>query len=411
MATLNWIAGNVTRTQRATLTITSATVGNTNGLTVAGKTISYTAVTGDSTSTIASALTTLLSNAIDSEFRTMSFAVNATSANVIDITAATPGFPFTASAFGTATPTYSVTVANSSKNDLNATANYSGGALPSNGDTLVFENGPEGVFWNLNALSSVDLAAVIVRSNLDGPNARLGLPTFNTLGFREYRGTTITLGETPILQIYESPTANAETYRFVVDDNAACALDVYGQANGVQIGDEVTVWRGGNASNTVRIVGGSLAVAVGATETAVISSLQVTDGTCQLGSGVTLTTVNAINSIVLVRSNVTTLIVDGPQSTVTVEGTATGGTVTVDDGTLVWNSSGTITTLRIGSGGTLDATGSRLPFTCTNVTLEEGATILDPYGRITLSNPAALNRTSLDKISWTTKTGCTVTIA
>ena len=91
MATVVYIANARTVAQVIRYTVTAVAVGSTFTATINTKVVTYTVVTGDTTSTAAAALVALLNAALDPEFALATYSV---SANIITATAATPGEPF-----------------------------------------------------------------------------------------------------------------------------------------------------------------------------------------------------------------------------------------------------------------------------------------------------------------------------
>ena len=106
----------------------------------------------------------------------------------------------------------------------------------------------------------------------------------------------------------------------------------------------------------------------------------------------TVNTISHEDSALDTRCSVPTLNLNGA-STATIRDEATVGTMEIDSGTVNYISSGTITSVNIGSGGTLDLSNGRDPVTITNCTLNEGSTLLDPYQRVTFTNRIAVPRT------------------
>jgi hypothetical protein len=70
----------------------------------------------------------------------------------------------------------------------------------------------------------------------------------------------------------------------------------------------------------------------------------------------------------------------------------------VDGGTLLWQSTGTVTTLRVSDGGTADYSEDIRPRTVTNCSLSSRAALLDPFRTVTFTNPIALARCKLAEL-------------
>ncbi len=128
MATRTWLGRAQSVAQVATVTIGSSTSTQTFTITNPNsKAITYVAGAGETTSTIAAALQSLLANSAEGEYRELTSTVTT---NVITITARVPGVPFTISVSGTGTITLATTVANVSPNDPANPVNWSGGVVP-----------------------------------------------------------------------------------------------------------------------------------------------------------------------------------------------------------------------------------------------------------------------------------------
>jgi len=123
--------------------------------------------------------------------------------------------------------------------------------------------------------------------------------------------------------------------------------------------------------------------------TAVVATLSaISRGIVRCGSGVTLTTVSARGSAIDVQSNITTLTLQDGAAAIC-RRTMTVGTFNLYGGSAIYNSSGTITTLALGSAastGSIDLSQDTRAVTITNkVTATRGSGFNDPGGRATLS--------------------------
>ena len=397
MPTTFWIGNQRTTAQVDTLTITAAgAAGDTVIATINTKNVTYTVVSGDTTSTVASGLLALLQSAsAPPEFQELSYTV---SSNVITCTAAVPGTPFTMTAFSTggATIVHAVATTNQSPSDVNDAKNWlrSGvNSIPQNGDDVVVADSTVPLLWNLTALAAVTFASYTRWQNFTG---QIGLPENNPNGYYEYRPTyfqfigsagtfTMQLG---IGQIGTGPTL--EKY-----DNLAQQTNVVVLASGAAQQDFNIYWKGSNASNVLSIVGGvSVAIGMLPAETATLASATVDGGALSLGSGVTFSgtlTVNGGTSTVLCAPATLSLL-NG--AIVNVEGLAlTYATVTARSGSrLNWLANGTITTLTLTVGAILDKSADVRAMTITNSTIDgDTCQVLDPFNAITWTNATTIN--------------------
>lgn len=420
MATVLWIAAQMRRAQINTITVSGTpAAGNVATVTINGKSVTYTVVTGDTTTTIAEGLADLLRATDNGEFKLITWTNDAA---VITATAADPGVPFTATGGGTltvastgggATTLTAASVQTSlSPNDAADVLNYSSGALPSGGDTLIID-GPEGIYWNLSALSALTIL-ITVRSTFQ-PTDRtcwIGNHTWHPdLDFREFRGTELTLTGITTLLIEMPAGAPAGAYRFN-GGSATSTVRILGAGDGI-IGQESVHWRGTHATtNAIEVYGGSLLVDpqhFSATGTAVFQTLKCINAAVRLGAGVTVnTSADLRDSVLDSRVTVPTHTQNGPASTAVYRDAAEVGTaMAIDEGTLFWNSSGNIDgTLNVGSDGIIDFSGAKSAITVGSgtgtVVLEEGATYIDREKRTIASLGAdtmLLQRTNMDRVN------------
>jgi len=82
----------------------------------------------------------------------------------------------------------------------------------------------------------------------------------------------------------------------------------------------------------------------------------------------------------------------------------------VRGGTLVYESTQTITSLQVDDGATADFSTDRRQVTITNTTLPEGSNLIDPFKRITYTNPVS-TPDGLKKINWDTGPDRTFAVA
>jgi hypothetical protein len=201
-------------------------------------------------------------------------------------------------------------------NDLSAIAYYSTGALPSAGDTLVFDDGADSLTSGMSALSAINLAAVKFEQSFgDGTNTvgTAGAPLTmildsagaRKLQFASRAGSLVLAAATAatkidILELFPAnaacrislATATYET-RLLVDTGV------------VSISDTVTV------AGTLIVMGGSVVLEKHASN---VPAIEVYGGTLEL------------------RRDFSSLKVAGGVVSMTLESGVTGGTVALDGG-------------------------------------------------------------------------------
>lgn len=195
MPTTSWIGNGQQNSAVDTIVVTATAIGGSCSAIINGKSIIYTGVVGDTTTTFATNWTALLNAAtVPPEFTEMTWANP--SDGVITATATTPGTPFTLtkSQSGGATCTLTHTIANSSQSDVNNSANWirnGVASLPQNGDDVVLANSNIPLLWNLDLLSGILLNSW---TRYQSFTASVGLPENNPLNYVEYRPTYLLLG-------------------------------------------------------------------------------------------------------------------------------------------------------------------------------------------------------------------------
>lgn len=352
--------------------------------------------------TTATVVSNLVTNwlALDStdypEFAEVTPSANSTT---LTLTAATAGVPFvctltpleanggaadaqTIEGAGTATSGTAAT-ASAGPNDWSTALNWSGGAVPVDNDDVVIEASDVDILYGLSQ-SSIDLTSLTVKANYTG---RIGLPAYNEDGgYYEYRTQYLTLGTATTFKIGEGDGDGSPRLKVDTGSNA-CSLTVYKTGAGIDAGLPPLLWKGAHNSNLIEMQGGSIGIAVLASETATVATLLVTgDAQVWAGSGVTLTTLkqDGNGSSVLFEGTGTTLTLTGGELTVK------GGNITTltnDAGTVFYMGSGTITTYNGGHEGTLDCTKDLTSRTITNCNAYKETTVKDPFGTITFTNP------------------------
>lgn len=369
--------------QVGTLQITAYDAATTYSVIINGKTVS---VTGDTdVNTTASNLSTALSDSEFPEFQEIEYSV---STDTITLTAKTAGKSFavtTSETGGTGTiGNYVAVTANSGPGDLSQTSNYSTGALPGGGDTLIFENVANvDINEGLDALGGIALAQVWFR-NWGGD---IGLPQ-HTGSYWEYRDTYIELQATEV--IFDCP--NCQLAR-INNLTFQTTIRVYATGSSKVPNLETLCWKGTHASNVGQFDGGSIAVAGLAGEVATLLTANLgyitqkeSDCKVRFGTGVTWTTLNRIGGTLELWTGGTTINSKDGAGLLTLRGSGTITTINCFAGGIVHMSSGTITTLTLGKDQTFDASRNEVGFTITNaVVMYQGSKFIDPAKRVTMS--------------------------
>lgn len=401
MATQRWVGGAPAIAQVVTVTV-GGTPANLQTYSVqmglnSAKVVTYTANGADTNATIAAALQLLLAASAYPEYQEVTWTYPGTGA-VITGTALTAGVPFTntSSASGTGTLVTATTTASSGPNDVSIASNYSGNALPVNGDTLEFRDSSIGALYGLGALAAVTTLTVIVDSSYTG---LIGLPQTNLSGYAEYRPAYLQLAGWASLTVGQGTGTGSGRLKFD-GQSAAETTTVYSTGQPAETGVPSLLLKGSSASNVLNVLKGNVGCAFFAGEAMNLSgSLNIGyisnvtgDATVFCGAGCTLATVTKTGGKLTTNSAITTLKQYGG-STYHYAGNITTANVEGANGTgsqLYFWSGGTIATNNVTDKCTLDFSGSLAPPTLTNSNWYKGATINDPAGIMVMTNPAAI---------------------
>lgn len=404
MSTIRW-TGNAPRVaQLNTLTVGgTAADGQVYSVTIGGQVISYTAnVTGgDTNTTIATSLyNKLIAATVPGVFKDMTWANP--SAGVITATANVSGVPFTNTSAATGTGTFvtAITTASSGPNDASVAANYSTGSLPVNSDSLYLQNTSSSLLYGLSALSSVTLTLLQIDASFTGT---VGLPYTNaTGGYAEYRPTYFQVSATTVTIGLGSGSGSG---RLKLDlGSVVSTMTVYSTGTSLDStsGIPTLLIKGSNASNVAYLLKGSVGFAIFASETAEwaidcgFQTNQQGDVQCTIGQGTTVVSVNKTGGVLTSYAAIPTLTHYAGTTTI-YAGNMT--TCTVYGGTVRYWTGGTITTDNVYNGGTLDLSGSQASKTFTHSNWYKGATINDPAGTVTYTNPVAIPDGTWDDIT------------
>jgi len=409
MANVRWIGAYQDTKQVNTITPANVAVGNTFTVTINGKSYTFTATAG-TVANVTAGLQALLAASTEGEFSEITWA-DATTA--ITGTAKTAGKPFTqtsTAAGGTATLTTSTTTANTSKNDINAGANWSGAAVPGADDVFV-DNHSVDLLYNLGSLSAVTFTTLNI---LQSFSATVGLPEragSGTGAYEEYRARYFAVGASTI-NIGSGPGSGSG--RIMLNNGSVqTLLNQFNSGSPLESTLKAVVWKGTHISNVVNVFGGSLDVAPFGGETAVIATLRVGDDQAGNGlppdvrcsAGVTLTTIRVARGTVELNSAFTTLNQFGGEVLATA-GNITTAEVESADGsgaTFRYRGNGTIANLNIGDGAVVDFSEVQSGCTVTNCNVYGVCTILDPNKRVTWTN--GINFNHLDPAKCTLSLG------
>lgn len=422
MANNSWRGDAIAIAQVTTVTIGTYDATTTYTITINGKNISQIGTGGTATTTATALLALLQATTVPQEFKEMTWT---SAAAVITGTAVTAGKPFTLSTSvsgGTGTISNSTTTTSSGPNDASIAANWSTGSLPATGDNVYFDAGSSDCKYGLTALSAVNPANVYVLSGFTG---NIGLPRINSdntsATYFEYRQQYLQFGGGAGAMVF---TINGGGGRIKFDCQAAQAtwnVTTTGQRADSSV--PTLLLKGTSASNALNISKGDCAVAFYGTESATLATLNsgyqtsVTgDVSLYLGEGVTITgcTIVQTGGSIEFESPGTS---GGSISSLTIyagtfqiDGTSGISVLTMEGGTCVYNSTGTLGGTPIVAGKAKLDFGRDLRSKTISGTLQlygPTAVINDP-GKVTGSLAVKFNQAAdVEQVNW--GTGFTLT--
>ena len=389
MATLYWKGGGTAVAQVATATFATYDVATTRTITIGGLSISA-ADSGGTLTAALTALAVLLNASTHPYFSTITWSSNATQ---IIGTADTAGVAFifagsVSGGTGTLSNAFTISTANAGPNDWNTLANWSTGALPVDGDTIIFKDNDISVASGLDqngiqpALLRIDqtytgtigLRRDQFAQDADGTNL--------AAGYEEYRDQYLKI--MPVLceigQSFAANDANGSGRLKLNFHTDPCTCTIFNTASNPTDAGQTAVQILCNDVATdvfVRLAPGGVGVAIGPGETSTLRTISISDITTAskvyAGPGTTLTTWTQKGGVNLMSpaATVTTVTVEG--GTLTVEGTQVMTTLNCYGGSTFSNTTGTIGTANVdGSAAVLDFLQSNQARTVTTLNLKKG---------------------------------------
>lgn len=416
MATIRWLGTATAVQQVSTATPANVEIGDVFNLIAGGVTLATFTATAATVANVTAGLTAAWNNS------THPYATGITATDQtthVQLKADNAGVPFTVTSSvadgggaNTQTLTMATTTANAGPNVWTTATNWSGGSVPTGSDTVIFENNAVPVYWGIDQ-NATTLAELRILQSYTG---EIGLPetkflTSMTGNFAnydtsktEYRETYLKIGAT-LLNIGQSVgyVAQAGSPRLKINvgsvQTTATIYDTCTSSSDVPL--QPVRLLGTHASNAIVVYGGTVGVATTTSnETSTALSIYLNGGTVTLGPGVTWTALRNVNGVLHVNSpkaSTGTIHQAGSSGTRTFIKTSTGtiagltvkaGTMTVDGildcdgagvsgGTLIYNATGTITTLQVDNGGTIDFSQSANTRSVTGADLTDGVAIFN----------------------------------
>ena len=387
MANHRWVGKATAVAQVATGSIDSVDAtpaNNTFTVTIGGVAISVAGVT--SVTATATALRAALNASTHPYFSGITWSGTV---GTIIATADTAGVPFTAAltetGAGTGTVTdFAATTANAGPNVL-AAANFDSATLPSNSDTIVFENSSVDVLWKLDALTAVTNLTIKVMKTFTGKiglNKRVCAVTATTTSelAEEYREDEFTCDGWTLLSLPEhfGVTSPAGSNRLLFNGKtSACTTIVEDTASGSAELNEPIRIRGTSTSNVLTVNGGTVGFCTNDPfDAGALASIYVSErAKAIVNSGVTTLTTATVDQSATLYLQCGATTVNCNDGNLITQGSGTITTYNSIGGNSKLKSSGTITTLNL-NGGLVDMTEDEVAKTITTLasTAAKGAT-------------------------------------
>lgn len=377
--------------------------------TINGKTVQAAATTTNLSTTASNIAAALIGTTVPAEFAELGISTNT---SIVILTASTPGVPFTETVNtteGDGSPadsqTYvkSTTTANSGHWSWDVAANWNASGVPVAADDVYIGNVSDSIKYGLGQ-SAVTLNSLNILQEF---TKDIGLPVINSDGANPYIEWRTTYLQISATTINIGQGAGQGSGRIKLDvGTVQCALNVYNSGRPAEDNLESILWKGTNASNVIEVSKGSLGVAVFPGESAAIATLRVgyissvaDDANVRCGSGTDLHLCTVEQSGGVLQTNSTINVINQTDG----EHVFNSGNITtlnLKGGALRYKGSGTLTTVVIGSNGTLDFSQDLSPRTITNpLIMYKGAKLIDPHSTVTFSGGITLSGCKLSDVS------------
>lgn len=374
MATLRFTAGAQAVAQVSTVTIAGTWVaGETVTIQIADKFVTHTVVSGsEDVTSIADALVLLCNASTDGEFQDVNTWANV--AGVITMTG-NAGVPITITSSETSTSGTAVTATTTTAtgpSHWDNIDNWDTGAVPTTNDSVYVDDPDYAIKYGLP--SGLTLTKLVVY------RGQLGLPIENVLGYNEYRTARPGITCTDVV-IGQRSGIGPSVCRLDLEAAAAVVLvSGTGQPPNSEYAVDLLL---NNAAAEVAATSGTVAIAPAGTETSTVGTVRGGAETRILvGEGVTLT--SAVNAGAMrLRSSATNVTNEG--GTVTLLDDITVTNLNVYGGECDHQSSGTTTTTIV-ENAALNLDNDLRTKTFTNITLNQGGSMLHTYQNATFTN-------------------------
>lgn len=265
-----------------------------------------------------------------------------------------------------------------SEGDYGVAGNWSPSGVPVAADDVVIANSSQDILTNLDQ-SAVSLNSITIDQSYTG------LIGTSASDFLQVAASTAVIGQA---RTTTGTLTGSKRLNLDFGSSTACDIQIYNSARTAQDQNRQPLrLKAVNASSTLSVYGGSVALSDDNTDSSTLSSITVKGGSLNVGQGVTLTTLTTNGGQVTIQSSVTTANCKG--GTVNHYDGISASTVTTlttsDTGIYNHYASGTITTANV-NGGTLDLSRTEKAKTVTTLNIKRDATLVLDTNVVTLTN-------------------------
>lgn len=296
-----------------------------------------------------------------------------------------------------------------SSTDFNVTGNWSTGAVPIAGDTVVFDGTGTAALTTNADQHTVAFAAIYCNQ---ASAAQLGgLTTAGVATYFQHAAPVVFIG-----QRTGSGSPAGSNLILMDSGSTACVYTIADSASTAAVNANLPPIQLKGTALTLNLTGGNAGLGVRAGETATLASGNVTSGatgrtvqspSLYLGQGVTVTALRMDTGTCLNRATNTVAAATINGGTYDYQGTGAHTTLTVNaPGTAYYSGTGTITTLNLS--GTFDRTRDGRTVTITNANLYRGAALLldnGVSGSTVRTNAPALIQCGMGAITFSSPAG------
>jgi hypothetical protein len=355
MAICIWRGDAAPVAQETRVTAAAIEVGDQFMLTINGKSISVTA-TSTSAATLMTALTAAWNNSTIAELSEVTATVDGAT---LVLRADKPGVPFVVTGStinGGATDSQSLSISAttvaSGPNFWTTPRNWSGNAVPVTGDDIYLVDSTVDILYGLNQ-AAISPASLNIDQSFTG---RIGLRTVNDLGYAEYRDQYLRIAAGKV-QIGRGTGSGSSRIKLDTGSTAT-TINIFDTGSS-EDGLASVTWSGNSTGATLNLFRGSLGIALRPGETATLGTLRIApesssgrETRVELGPGVTINTIDKCGGILRFAGQSIANLVQHDGSTTIESGDVTA--LRVRGGTVIYNSTGTLSAATVSASGKLD---------------------------------------------------------